>query len=199
MTFLPLLVLVGLAYLLLPVLSFVRTLQLGRELKDLHRRLALLERRLHDVGPSPQQATQAEHAASATQATSPAAAPAPPVIPPARPPRIPDWAREPEPASVLRTSDVVHGPARSNTPHIATVATAPDESLEERIGGRWLQHAGLIVLLLGIAFFLRYAFEHEWLSPAIRVALGIATGVGMAWGGITLASRYRAYGLLLAG
>jgi uncharacterized membrane protein len=75
----------------------------------------------------------------------------------------------------------------------------PSVSLEERIGGRWLQHAGLIVLLLGIAFFLRYAFEHEWLSPAVRVALGVATGAAMAWGGVRLASRYRAYGLLLAG
>jgi len=71
--------------------------------------------------------------------------------------------------------------------------------LEVRIGGRWLQHAGIIVLLLGIAFFLRYAFEHEWLSPTVRVALGVIAGIAMAWGGVRLASRYRAYGLLLAG
>jgi len=78
-------------------------------------------------------------------------------------------------------------------------AASRDLDLEERIGGRWLQHAGLIVLLLGIAFFLRYAFEREWLSPAIRVGLGVAAGIGMAWGGVRLAARYRNYGLLLAG
>jgi len=55
------------------------------------------------------------------------------------------------------------------------------------------------VLLLGIAFFLRYAFEHEWLSPAVRVGLGVVAGVAMVWGGMGLAPRYRAYGLLLAG
>ena len=55
------------------------------------------------------------------------------------------------------------------------------------------------MLLLGIAFFLRYAFEHEWLSPGVRVALGVVVGVAMAAGGVRLASRYRAYGLLLAG
>jgi uncharacterized membrane protein len=78
-------------------------------------------------------------------------------------------------------------------------AASRDLDLEERIGGRWLQHAGLIVLLLGIAFFLRYAFEREWLSPAIRVGLGVAAGIGMTWGGVRLAARYRNYGLLLAG
>src|SRR5258705_2005920 len=78
-------------------------------------------------------------------------------------------------------------------------AASRDVDLEERIGGRWLQHAGLIVLLLGIAFFLRYAFEREWLSPAIRVGLGVAAGIGMTWGGVRLAARYRNYGLLLAG
>ena len=48
--------------------------------------------------------------------------------------------------------------------------TAAALDLEERIGGRWLQHAGMVVLVLGVAFFLRYAFDHEWLSPAVRVA-----------------------------
>ncbi len=100
----------------------------------------------------------------------------------------PGWAREPAPA--LIGFRPVPGDA---------AAASRDLDLEERIGGRWLQHAGLIVLLLGIAFFLRYAFEREWLSPAIRVGLGVAAGIGMAWGGVRLAARYRSYGLLLAG
>ena len=47
MAFLGLLSLLALAYLLLPVLSFVRMLQLGRELSEVRRRLDLVERRLH--------------------------------------------------------------------------------------------------------------------------------------------------------
>src|SRR5258705_1386919 len=78
-------------------------------------------------------------------------------------------------------------------------AASRDLDLEERIGGRWLQHAGLIVLLLGIAFFLRYAFEREWLSPPIRLGLRVPAGIRIAWGGVRLAARYRDYGLPLAG
>ena len=29
--------------------------------------------------------------------------------------------------------------------------------------------AGMVVLVLGVAFFLRYAFERAWLSPLVRV------------------------------
>ena len=69
----------------------------------------------------------------------------------------------------------------------------------EAIGGRWLQHAGLIVLVLGVAFFLRYAFDRQWLSPAVRLALGGIAGVAMAVGGLRLSQTYRAYGLLTSG
>ena len=75
----------------------------------------------------------------------------------------------------------------------------PTVDLEADIGGRWLQHAGLIVLVLGVAFFLRYAFDRQWLSPAVRVALGGLAGVAMAAGGLRLSQTYRAYGLLTSG
>jgi len=192
MAFLGFVGLLALAYLLLPVLSFVRMLQLGRELIEVRRRLDLMERQLHDSGPSPQRPTAAEPATSSPAGTPPRVVPSTtstspePVITQERvfaPPRLPDWARETNEA---------------NLPNVPNDPNDPND-LEVRIGGRWLQHAGLIVLLLGIAFFLRYAFEHEWLSPTIRVALGVVAGLGMAWGGVRLASKYRAYGLLLAG
>jgi uncharacterized membrane protein len=184
MAILGLLAVLGLAYLLVPVLSLVRMLQLGRELNAIRRRLDLVERRLHDAGPSPQRAPAAEPAV-------PSFTPAPPQ-PVFSSPRLPEW------ANVPNVSNDPNDPNVPNVPNVSTVSNDPND-LEVRIGGRWLQHAGLIVLLLGIAFFLRYAFEHEWLSPAVRVAVGVVAGIGMAWGGVRLASRYRAYGLLLAG
>src|SRR5205823_3405757 len=48
-------------------------------------------------------------------------------------------------------------------------------------------------------FFLRYAFDREWLSPAVRIGLGAVVGLGMAAGGVRLARRYRSYGLFLSG
>ena len=175
--------LIGILFVVLPLLSFLRSLQLGRELSDVRRRMDHLERRVNNAEPV---ATPPATAAAPVAPPQPAAVapPAPPPTPPIVPPRtaaprIPEWAQEPE---------------RS-----LAAPRARDLDLEERIGGRWLQNAGLIVLLLGIAFFLRYAFEHAWLSPPVRVALGIVAGIGLAWGGVRLAARYRSYGLLLAG
>ena len=186
MTFLALLGLVGLAFLVLPVLSFVRTLQLSRDLNELRRRMEFVERRMHDAEPAPMPRTlvpQSRPQPAAPPQPVPLSSPRPVQEGPVTAPRIPDWAREPEPARTVA---------------VASLGRHTFD-LEEQIGGRWLQHAGIIVLLLGIAFFLRYAFEREWLSPAIRVALGIVAGIAMASGGVRLSSRYRAYGLLLAG
>jgi uncharacterized membrane protein len=73
------------------------------------------------------------------------------------------------------------------------------ETLEGRIGGRLLLYAGMIVLVLGVAFFLRYAFEHDWMSPAVRVTLGVLAGSAIALFGYKIADRYRTYGLFLCG
>lgn len=74
------------------------------------------------------------------------------------------------------------------------------EALERRIGGRLMLYAGMIVLLLGVSFFLIYAFENEWMSPAARVGLGGVLGFTLIVVGRRLAAGdYRAYGLFLSG
>jgi uncharacterized membrane protein len=173
---------------LLPLLSFVRGFQLQAELNNLRSRIDLLERQLaarpvappraEAVSPSPRAdvAAPADAARPIQQPTSPPA----PISPPLQRPAAPD--AEPQ-------RDLLH----------SLITDAAALALEERIGGRWLQHAGMIVLVLGIAFFLRYAFDHEWLSPVVRIVLGTFVGVGMAAGGLRLSRKYRAYGLLLSG
>ena len=74
------------------------------------------------------------------------------------------------------------------------------EEVERAIGERWLLYAGVLVLLLAVSFFLRYAFDRDWLSPLVRVVLGGAAGVVMIVGGRRLAaSGFRSYGLIVAG
>jgi uncharacterized membrane protein len=55
----------------------------------------------------------------------------------------------------------------------------PPPSLEERIGAQWLNRVGIIAVLFGVAYFLRYAFANNWIGPAIRILIGIACGVGV--------------------
>jgi uncharacterized membrane protein len=51
--------------------------------------------------------------------------------------------------------------------------------LEERAGKRWMTWAGALVLFLSVGFFLKHAFENQWLGPTGRVVLGIVAGIVM--------------------
>jgi uncharacterized membrane protein len=59
-------------------------------------------------------------------------------------------------------------PARAKT-------TFPDRrgiDLESRIGSHWLNRIGIAALLIGVSYFLKFAFDN-WIGPAGRVSIGI--------------------------
>ncbi|MBK6848131.1 MAG: DUF2339 domain-containing protein [Proteobacteria bacterium] len=49
-------------------------------------------------------------------------------------------------------------------------------SLEERIGLVWFNRIGAAVLLLGVAYFFKYAVDNAWIGPVGRVAIGAFVG-----------------------
>jgi len=51
--------------------------------------------------------------------------------------------------------------------------------LEARVGLTWVNRIGAVTLLLGAAFFFKYAVDNEWIGPAGRVILGLLTGFAM--------------------
>src|SRR6267154_2772493 len=57
-------------------------------------------------------------------------------------------------------------------------AVAPDH-LENLIGGHWLNRIGILAVFIGISFFLKYAFDNNWIGPSGRVAIGILLGALM--------------------
>lgn len=50
---------------------------------------------------------------------------------------------------------------------------------EAFLGGRVLLAIGAITLLLGVAFFIDYAFSNGWVGPSGRVAIGLLAGIGL--------------------
>lgn len=42
---------------------------------------------------------------------------------------------------------------------------------------KWLPRIGMLALLFGVGFFLKYAFEHHWIGPTGRIILGLLGGV----------------------
>lgn len=74
-------------------------------------------------------------------------------------------------------------------PRPATV-NQREPDLESRIGSHWLNRIGIAALLIGISYFLKFAFDNNWIGPAGRVAIGIIAGIAMvAW-----SERFRLHG-----
>lgn len=59
----------------------------------------------------------------------------------------------------------------------------PPRSLEERIGVTWLTRIGVLLVIVGLAFFFKYMVDNEVLGPWGRVLVGLLAGAGfLAWG-----------------
>ena len=72
--------------------------------------------------------------------------------------------------------------------------------LEEKLGKQWTTWVGAVVLILSAGFFVKYAFEHQWLGERMRVIIGIAAGLAVVAGGRSVLKRnMRALGQGLVG
>ena len=71
--------------------------------------------------------------------------------------------------------------------------------LESRIGGSWFNRIGVLAIFLGVAFFLKYAVDNEWIGPTGRVLIGAAIGIAFVLGGERLRKRYSNYAYGLTG
>jgi uncharacterized membrane protein len=49
--------------------------------------------------------------------------------------------------------------------------------LESRIGSHWLNRVGIAAVLIGVSFFLDYAFENNWIGPSTRIVIGLFAGI----------------------
>lgn len=141
-------------------------LQALREIvRDLIARVDRLERRL-DTG---------EVSAVATPAV-PASRVAPPPPPPApmssRPPQD-------EPA-----------PIPSIPPRSVSASAGVEADLESRIGSHWLNRIGIAAVLIGVSYFLKFAFDNNWIGPAGRVTIGLLAGIAV----VIWSERFRTHG-----
>ncbi|MBV9642801.1 MAG: DUF2339 domain-containing protein [Verrucomicrobia bacterium] len=56
-------------------------------------------------------------------------------------------------------------------------------SAELAVGQKWLLGIGVLILVIGIGFFLKYAFDQQWIGPAVRISIGFIGGVALLLGG----------------
>jgi uncharacterized membrane protein len=71
---------------------------------------------------------------------------------------------------------------------------------ESLIGGRLLNWIGALATIIGIGFFLRYAFQNNWITPALRVGIGALAGfVLLGAGDLSFRKGYRIFSQGLVG
>lgn len=51
------------------------------------------------------------------------------------------------------------------------------QDFEQNIGQKWMTYAGAFILILAVGFFVKYAFDNQWIGPTARVGLGILIGI----------------------
>ena len=67
------------------------------------------------------------------------------------------------------------------------------------LGGNWLARVGVLALIVGTAFFLKLAFDNNWIGETERILLGIAGGLALVGAGEYWRRRYPVYSQALAG
>jgi len=194
---------------IMPIVTFVRLRAATGEIARLRARLDEIESgmRLLDRGatrapahqtaasvvpaaPAPAQPAAAQPAAEAPVArrlfTEPASIP-PAVAPVAAPPIA---AASMPPVQAQAAAALAETPARADE----------IDTLETRIGGRWMLYIGTVAMVFGIGYFIKYAFDNNWINEVGRVLVGALLGLAMIGGGHRIARRgYPLYGQIVAG
>ena len=77
---------------------------------------------------------------------------------------------------------------------------AKRRDLESLIGGSWFNWIGIIAVTFGVAFFLKFAFDKQWIGPSARVSLSAIVGIVLLYVGERLRGRgLKAYAYILSG
>ncbi len=67
----------------------------------------------------------------------------------------------------------------------------PEINLEQFMGAKLFAWVGGLALFLGVVFFVKHSMEQGWISPALRMAMGLITGIGLVVGGVITHRRPR--------
>ena len=204
-------------------ISMFRSFALGRRVDELENALRILEQRANrQTVPPPARAPESAAAPAVSAPPGPvepakggpvptAAPSAPPPSPPKplsapapvrvaspapeRPPVAASGARVPEtvaPAPVAAKQTEPARPAASEPPPTPPEITG--RGLEMMLGMRGIVWAGVAMMLVASAFFLKMAFDNAWIGPAGRLALTAAASLAAV--GLGEAGRRRGYSVI---
>jgi uncharacterized membrane protein len=190
-------VLAAIALLACPVLAIIALVSVRRlerdlastpgqdpRLQELTSRVYALEQQLKDMSWRPVAPSDAEPAIASTTEILRVEVPAEPMVPSLEttaspPPPMAAGQAIPSPTSSsgVPRLGVSPGPTILHSVSEGQRAPArPDADLEDVIGGRWFNRIGIVAILIAVSYFLKLAFDNNWIGPTGRVAIGILLG-----------------------
>lgn len=159
---------------------------LTTNLADLERRMEVLETSIvhHLAPPEPEP----------VEVTPPLPSIQPPGVEP------PESATTSLPAPPPRTQEAHRQPPAPEKHTLTENFGLPNTQAELWFGQKWLLIAGVTIMVLGVAYFLKYSFDRNWITPAGQVGLAYLAGIGcLALGEFTRRLNLSLFGLNLIG
>src|SRR5437764_4970158 len=167
------LIVIGLliAIVVLPFVAFSKANSAKRSIDDLATRLSSLENQVRNLRSQAVPAAKPEAAVAAMKTVPPAI----PITTPA--PVVAEKESMPPPI-----------PERFVKPTVSQIAVRrkPPINWEQFMGAKLFAWIGGLALFLGVAFFVKYSFEHNLIPPELRVAIGFVVGLSLLVGGVLL-------------
>ncbi len=160
------------------------------KLPGLESRLKLLERELEGLrgGAKPSHQQQSPVSTVPIPAASPADAP-PPVFDPKVVPADKPLTTPADAAGMME----IPSPAVPRFEYQPPKPSRSRAEWESFVGGQLLNRIGAFALIIGVGFFLKYAFDNNWISESVRVLIGAAAGVSC----LAVAARTRGRGMMI--
>ena len=162
-----------------PIVALISARRARREIELMRSELTDLRRLTEGVPPPPAVVTPTRVVVTppivVVEPPPPVAAEPPPPVA-AEPPPV---AAEPPPPVAAEPPPPAVAPPPAAPPPINNTVPPPASSLEEKIALVWFTRIGAAILLLGVAWFFKYAVDNNWLGPLGRVALGALAGAAV--------------------
>jgi uncharacterized membrane protein len=169
-----------------PLIAIAKAAAARRSVENFETRLRSLEAELQMLRRTPADSATEQPFGAKTEAPEPERFVSPPVAQPSE--LQPTSVAPPLPEEVITAAASVPPsppqPPAGEPP--ASQPLLPAINWEQFMGAKLFAWIGGLALFLGVAFFVKYSFEHNLIAPELRVAVGFAVGLGLVVGGLAL-------------
>jgi uncharacterized membrane protein len=180
-----LLVVIALCF-VVPLIAIAKAASARRRVENFETRLRSLEAELQTLRRTPAESATEQPFAAKTGAGEREGFVSPPVAQPSElqstlvPPPLPE-------EIITAASSVPPVPPQPSAAELpAAQPSLPAINWEQFMGAKLFAWIGGLALFLGVAFFVKYSFEHNLIPPELRVAIGFAVGLVLVAGGLAL-------------